>query len=55
MSKFAADIRNKTNKLAHDLRESLGDGTEELQMRIGLHSGPVTAGVLRGNRARFQL
>ena len=23
--------------------------------RIGLHSGPVTAGVLRGNRARFQL
>lgn len=27
----------------------------ELSMRIGLHSGPVTAGVLRGDRARFQL
>jgi hypothetical protein len=26
---------------------SLGPGTEELGIRIGLHSGPVTAGVLR--------
>ena len=26
-----------------------------LRMRLGLHSGPVTAGVLRGERARFQL
>ena len=25
------------------------------QQRIGIHSGPVTAGVLRGDRARFQL
>jgi class 3 adenylate cyclase len=24
-------------------------------MRIGIHSGPVTAGVLQGERARFQL
>jgi len=24
-------------------------------MRMGLHSGPVTAGVLRGERSRFQL
>jgi Adenylate and Guanylate cyclase catalytic domain len=24
-------------------------------MRFGLHSGPVTAGVLRADRARFQL
>jgi hypothetical protein len=24
-------------------------------MRVGLHSGPVTAGVLRGDKARFQL
>ena len=27
----------------------------KLGVRIGLHSGPVTAGVLRGERARFQL
>lgn len=26
-----------------------------LQLRIGLHSGPTTGGVLRGQRARFQL
>jgi Adenylate and Guanylate cyclase catalytic domain len=27
----------------------------DLSLRIGIHSGPVTAGVLRGDRARFQL
>lgn len=27
----------------------------DLAMRIGIHSGPVTAGVLRGDRSRFQL
>lgn len=27
----------------------------ELTMRIGLHSGPVTGGVLMGDKARFQL
>jgi len=37
------------------LEKSLGPDTAELSMRIGLHSGPVTAGVLRGERARFQL
>jgi class 3 adenylate cyclase len=26
-----------------------------LALRIGMHSGPVTAGVLRGERSRFQL
>ena len=33
----------------------LGPDTEDLSIRIGMHSGPVTAGVLRGERARFQL
>lgn len=27
----------------------------ELSLRVGLHSGQVTAGVLRGDRARFQV
>mmetsp|Transcript_25592 Transcript_25592/g.32714 ORF Transcript_25592/g.32714 Transcript_25592/m.32714 type:complete len:138 (-) Transcript_25592:108-521(-) len=27
----------------------------KLKIRIGIHSGPVTAGVLRGNKARFDL
>jgi Adenylate and Guanylate cyclase catalytic domain len=30
-------------------------GTSELSLRIGLNSGPTTAGVLRGEKARFQL
>ena len=32
-----------------------GNVAPQLAMRIGLHSGPVTAGVLRGENARFQL
>lgn len=55
MAKFAIEMKRKTNELVVILRETLGDGTEELQMRIGLHSGPTTGGVLRGQRARFQL
>ena len=33
----------------------LGPDTGDLVMRFGLHSGAVTAGVLRGDRARFQV
>jgi hypothetical protein len=33
----------------------LSSGTAALGMRFGLHSGPVTAGVLRGEKSRFQL
>ena len=32
-----------------------GPDTEELELRIGISSGPVTAGVLKGDRARFQV
>ena len=42
-------------QVLHKLERVLGPGTTELQLRIGLHSGPVTAGVLRGDKARFQL
>jgi len=37
------------------LEVELGPDTAELSMRFGLHSGPVTAGVLMGERSRFQL
>jgi class 3 adenylate cyclase len=33
----------------------LQKGTSNLSLRIGLNSGPTTAGVLRGEKARFQL
>ena len=44
MAKFAADVRGKTIRLTQELRHTLGDGTEKLQIRIGLHSGSCTAG-----------
>ena len=42
-------------ELVRQLETSLGPDTGDLDMRIGLHSGPVTAGVLRGDKGRFQL
>jgi hypothetical protein len=37
------------------LESVLGPGTAKLGVRVGFHSGPVTAGVLRGQKSRFQL
>jgi hypothetical protein len=36
-------------------KKTIRPDTSELDMRFGLHSGPVTAGVLRGEKSRFQL
>ncbi|KAL7581160.1 hypothetical protein ACA910_005950 [Epithemia clementina (nom. ined.)] len=55
MAKFARDCMEKMDHLVHKLEAKLGPDTGDLSMRFGLHSGPVTAGVLRGDRARFQL
>jgi class 3 adenylate cyclase len=55
MVKFARDCRNELITLLRKLEVTLGPGTEKLEMRFGLHSGPVTAGVLRGDKSRFQL
>ena len=52
---FAALAMEKMNEKIRDLAGELGDDTLELAMRVGIHSGPVTAGVLRGDKARFQL
>ena len=43
------------NDLTARLETELGEDTGNLTMRIGLHSGPVTGGILRGERSRFQL
>ena len=55
MTRFAYDCLVKMCEVTKELESQLGPDTTELSMRIGLHSGPVTAGVLRGERARFQL
>jgi len=55
MARFARDCMNKMNALTKRLEVTLGPDTGDLMLRAGLHSGPVTAGVLRGERSRFQL
>ncbi|CAB9496580.1 Receptor-type guanylate cyclase gcy [Seminavis robusta] len=55
MVKFAWDCMIKMSEVTKELESQLGPDTGSLEMRFGLHSGPVTAGVLRGDRARFQL
>jgi len=55
MAKFAQRCLLRFNELTKELELSLGPGTADLGIRIGMHSGPVTAGVLRGEKARFQL
>jgi class 3 adenylate cyclase len=55
MVKFAYVCRKQFNKLCRNLERSLGPGTGDLRMKFGIHSGPVTAGVLLGDKARFQL
>jgi len=55
MARFATDCVQKMAVQVQALEEELGPDTADLGIRVGLHSGPVTAGVLRGDRARFQL
>ncbi len=55
MARFAYDIMLHMHELAASLESMLGPGTGTLSIRVGLHSGSVTGGVLRGDKARFQL
>jgi len=55
MAKFAQACLQRMQRLTAELEIYLGPSTGDLQARVGLHSGPVTAGVLRGEKARFQL
>ncbi|CAB9503571.1 Receptor-type guanylate cyclase gcy [Seminavis robusta] len=55
MARFADDCQKKMQELVVSLSRHLGADTETLKLRIGMHSGSVTAGVLRGQKSRFQL
>jgi len=55
MAKFAWDCLIRVGEVMKELEVSLGPDTGDLSMRFGMHSGSVTAGVLKGDRARFQL
>ena len=55
MARFAHECLVHMKELCKKLEVVLGPGTADLGLRVGLHSGPVTAGVLRGEKSRFQL
>jgi class 3 adenylate cyclase len=55
MARFAYTCMIKMEETVKQLELSLGPDTADLSMRFGLHSGPVTGGVLRGKKSRFQL
>jgi class 3 adenylate cyclase len=55
MANFARKCVDKVANVVAELEILLGPGTGDLGMRFGLHSGPVMAGVLRGEKSRFQL
>ena len=55
MARFANECLAKMALISKKLEVQLGPDTGDLAIRMGLHSGPVTAGVLRGDKSRFQL
>jgi hypothetical protein len=55
MARFSSKIMLSMIEVTRQLEIRLGPDTGELRLRVGLHSGAVTAGVLKGAKARFQL
>lgn len=50
---FAQSCLRQMRKLTKELHQKLGGDTNKLALRVGLHSGDVTAGVLRGGMLCF--
>jgi hypothetical protein len=55
MARFAKKCLRRYETLIKKLEKYLGPDTTDLGIRVGLHSGGVTAGVLRGDKTRYQL
>ncbi|CAB9507389.1 Receptor-type guanylate cyclase gcy [Seminavis robusta] len=55
MAKFAQECLEKIHVVTQELAGKLGEDTMDLAMRVGVNSGSTTAGVLRGEKGRFQL
>jgi class 3 adenylate cyclase len=56
MTRFANDMLHALQfELKNTIGPALGSESVDLAMRVGMHSGSVIAGVLRGDKARFQL
>ena len=56
IARFADECLTVMKEVVGNLTAVLGPGTEKLALRVGIHSGPVVAGVLQGEgKFRFQL
>ena len=55
MVRFVYEAMVSFLHLAKALEKSLGPETGHLTIRAGIHSGPLTAGVIRAEKFRFQL
>eukprot|EP00980_Cylindrotheca_fusiformis_P011505 scaffold2696_cov104-Cylindrotheca_fusiformis.AAC.4 len=55
MIRFARRMLDKMSVQTKALETTLGPDTGNLAFRIGIHSGPVTGGVLRSEKSRYQL
>jgi class 3 adenylate cyclase len=55
LARFASECMTALSQVTREISDRLGKETLDMKMRIGLHSGSVTAGVLRGEKGRFQL
>lgn len=52
MAKFAASCQTKMGKvISSKLTDRLGPDTAKLALRVGMHSGPITGGILRGGES----
>ena len=55
IARFETNCLKRFMRLTKQMEVTLGPDTAGLGIQVGLHSCPVTVGVLRGRRARFQL
>ena len=55
MAKFSFECQNIFEAITTELLYTLGSETTDLNLRCGLHSRPVTTGVPRGLRSRFEI
>mmetsp|Transcript_10416 Transcript_10416/g.15780 ORF Transcript_10416/g.15780 Transcript_10416/m.15780 type:complete len:547 (-) Transcript_10416:55-1695(-) len=54
LTKFSFAARDKVREVCAQL-DAEGLDTLKLDMRFGIHSGAITAGILRGTKSRFEL
>jgi class 3 adenylate cyclase len=55
LATYAEMCRQKMNMIITSSAHDLGEDVNNISMRFGIHSGTVTAGVLRGHKSRFEL